>query len=176
MPDRLVILWNRSPGLGITEDWFSTAQYFDIKTSHRGLEQVAIAIGDNYNLTGAVCPSASVSSTSRRICCRCSARGPSSAGCSSRTRTPPGGAAARRPRPRDVDAPLGRRSGVVGRTIVLNGESTEMVGVLPASFSLRKEVIPTLYGAADAEIMLPLPLVPTLPRFAATKTTTSSGS
>jgi hypothetical protein len=30
--DRLVILWNRSPGLNITEDWFSTAQYFDIKT------------------------------------------------------------------------------------------------------------------------------------------------
>jgi len=24
-----VILWNRSPGLGIAEDWFSTAQYFD---------------------------------------------------------------------------------------------------------------------------------------------------
>ena len=51
-PERLVILWNRSPGLGITEDWFSTAQYFDIKTGHRGLEQVAIAIGGNYNLTG----------------------------------------------------------------------------------------------------------------------------
>ena len=50
--ERLVILWNRSPGLNITEDWFSTAQYFDIKTSHRGLEQVAIAIGGNYNLTG----------------------------------------------------------------------------------------------------------------------------
>src|SRR5579864_7563040 len=49
--DRLVILWNRSPGLNITEDWFSTAQYFDIKTGHRGFEQVAIAIGGNYNLT-----------------------------------------------------------------------------------------------------------------------------
>ncbi len=34
-PDRLVILWNRSPGLGITEDWFSTAQYFDIKNGHQ---------------------------------------------------------------------------------------------------------------------------------------------
>ena len=50
--DRLVILWNRSPGLNITEDWFSTAQYFDIKTEHHGLEQVAIAIGGNDNLTG----------------------------------------------------------------------------------------------------------------------------
>ena len=37
--DRLVILWNRSPGLGIAEDWFSTAQYFDIKTAIRAFEQ-----------------------------------------------------------------------------------------------------------------------------------------
>src|SRR5512137_957140 len=50
--NRLVILWNRSPGLDITQDWFSTAQYFDIKTAHHGFEQVAIAIGGNYNLTG----------------------------------------------------------------------------------------------------------------------------
>jgi hypothetical protein len=50
--NRLVILWNRSPGLGITEDWFSTAQYFDIKTEHHGFEDVAIAIGGNENLTG----------------------------------------------------------------------------------------------------------------------------
>src|SRR5436189_1107075 len=50
--DRLVILWNRSPGLGITEDWFSTAQYFDIKNSHSGFDEVAIAIGAVYNLTG----------------------------------------------------------------------------------------------------------------------------
>ena len=50
--DRLVILWNRSPGLGITEDWFSTAQYFDIRTGHSGFEDVAIASGANANLTG----------------------------------------------------------------------------------------------------------------------------
>src|ERR1700729_796783 len=49
---RLVILWNRSPGLNITEDWFSTAQYFDIKNGHHGFEQLAIAIGGSYNLTG----------------------------------------------------------------------------------------------------------------------------
>ena len=47
--ERLVILWNSSPGLNITEDWFSTAQYFDIRNGHHGFEQVAIAIGDNYN-------------------------------------------------------------------------------------------------------------------------------
>ncbi len=50
--DRQVILWNTSPGLGITEDWFSTAQYFDIRNGQRSFEDVAIAIGANANLTG----------------------------------------------------------------------------------------------------------------------------
>jgi hypothetical protein len=38
--------------LNISEDWFSTAQYFDIQRGHTGFEQVAIAIGGNYNLVG----------------------------------------------------------------------------------------------------------------------------
>ena len=50
--DRQVILWNTSPGLGITEDWFSTAQYFDIRNGQQSFEDVAIAIGANANLTG----------------------------------------------------------------------------------------------------------------------------
>src|ERR1700751_2628122 len=50
--ERLVILWNRSPGLNITQDWFSTAQYFDIKNGHHGFEDLAIAIGRTANLTG----------------------------------------------------------------------------------------------------------------------------
>src|SRR6202521_1233223 len=49
---RLVILWNRSPGLGITQDWFSPAQFCDIRNTSRSFEQVAIAIGATYNITG----------------------------------------------------------------------------------------------------------------------------
>src|SRR4026209_399771 len=48
--DRLVILWNTSPGLGITEDWFSTTQYFDIKQGSAAFDQLAIAIGGNENM------------------------------------------------------------------------------------------------------------------------------
>ena len=50
--DRLVILWNSSPGLGVPRDWFSTAQYLDIKNNNHSFEQVALAIGGNYNITG----------------------------------------------------------------------------------------------------------------------------
>src|SRR5215472_8239777 len=49
---RLAILWNRSPGLNIAQDWFSTAQYFDIRGGSESFDEVAIAIGNNYNLTG----------------------------------------------------------------------------------------------------------------------------
>jgi len=51
-PDRLAILWNRSPGLNIQEDWFSTAQYFGIRTGHTGFDDLAIALGANFNLSG----------------------------------------------------------------------------------------------------------------------------
>src|SRR5678815_5324490 len=46
-PDRLVIVWNRSPGLGITQDWFSTAQYFDclLYTSDAADERSSVDLG-----------------------------------------------------------------------------------------------------------------------------------
>jgi predicted permease len=156
--DRLVIVWNRSPGLGITEDWFSTAQYFDIRNGHSGFEQVAIAIGGNYNLTADGEPE-------RIGTIRVSANLLPMLGVSPLV--------GRFFRPED-DVPgstgtavLGygtwmRRYGgdtaVVGRTLTLNGQPYEVVGVLPPSFDLPREVMPTLGGAEHAEIMVPLPL------------------
>ena len=157
-PDRLVILWNRSPGLGITEDWFSTAQYFDIKTGHRGLEQVAIAIGGNYNLTGKGEPErvGTIRVSSNLL--------------------PMLGMHAEIGRlfVADEDQPgrnptallsygtwtrrYGSDPGIVGKTITLNGMPYEVVGVMPRSFALPREVMPTLDGAEQAEVLLPLPL------------------
>jgi predicted permease len=163
--DRLVILWNRSPGLGITEDWFSTAQYFDVKSATQHFEQVAIAIGANSNLTGDGPPerigTIRVSSNLLPMLGAPPLHG--------RLFTPE----------EDVEgaAPVAvlhhgtwrRRYGgdpnAVGRSIVLNGTSYRIVGVMPASFSLRREVMPTLGIAADAEVLLPLPLGPKAPQF-----------
>src|ERR1043165_9695355 len=49
--DRLVILWNRSPGLNIAQDWFSPAMHYDIKTQNHVFEQPAITIGGSFDLT-----------------------------------------------------------------------------------------------------------------------------
>src|SRR5271154_128244 len=51
-PERLAILWLRSPGIGIPQDWPSPGQYHDIKTQNHVFDETAIAIGGSYTLTG----------------------------------------------------------------------------------------------------------------------------
>ena len=163
--NRLAILWNRSPGLGITEDWFSTAQYFDIKTGHHGFEDVAIAIGGNENLTGDGEPErvGTIHVSSNFL--------------------PMLGVSADRGRlfvsSEDIKGSPGtallsygfwvRRFGsdprVIGKSLTINGSTYQVVGILPRSFSLPREVLPTLGGAEQAEILLPLPLGPDAPQF-----------
>ena len=158
--DRLVILWNRSPGLNITQDWFSTAQYFDIKNGHRGLEQVALAIGGNDNLTGNGEPervgTIHVSSNLLPMLGEKAAMGrlfiaDEDVKGAAPTALLSYGMWTRR---------YGSDPQIVGKSIQVNGISREVAGVLPKSFSLPREVMPTLDGAEQADILLPLPLAP----------------
>ena len=156
--DRLVILWNRSPGIGVAEDWFSTAQYFDIKTGHRGFEEVAIAIGANWNLTGDGEPervgALRVSSNLlpmlgvRPILGDLFTPEDDRPGRSGRALLSHGTWVRR----------YGGERSVLGRSLMLNGQPYEVVGVLPPAFDLPRDVLPTLGGAEHAEIVLPLPL------------------
>jgi predicted permease len=156
--DRLVILWNRSPGLNITQDWFSTAQYFDIKTGHHGLEQVAIAIGGNYNLTSKGEPervgTIRVSSNLLPMLGQAAALG--------RVFSPDEDSAGK---PATAVLSYGmwlRHFGadpkMIGKSVTLNGVPYEVVGIMPRAFSLPREVLPTLDGAEQADILLPLPM------------------
>src|ERR1700722_1589208 len=158
-PDRLVILWNRSPGLDIAEDWFSTAQYFDV-TSTQSFEQVALAIGGNESLTGdgdpervgtihvssSLLPMLGVRAAAGRLFTADEdvSGGPSTA---------------------VLSYPMWKRrfagdTHVLGKSLVINGKLHQIVGILPKGFSLPREVLPTLGGAEHAEILLPLPLGP----------------
>jgi predicted permease len=159
--DRLVILWNRSPGLNITEDWFSTAQYFDIKAGHTGFDDLAIALGANYSLTGrgGDPERVGVMRVSANLLRMLGAR-PERGRLFAADEDGPG---------RALVAVLGhglwmRRYGgdpaIVGASITLNGLNMEVVGILPRSFALPREVLPTLGVAEDGEIFLPLRLPP----------------
>lgn len=156
--DRQVILWNTSPGLGITEDWFSTAQYFDIKNTTQSFENVAIAIGANSNLTGDGEPErVGTIRVSSNLLPMLGVRpllgdsfGPDDDRPGTTGRALLGfGTWMRR---------YGGDRNVIGRALTLNGQPYEVVGVLPASFSLPREVMPTLGVVDDAEVVLPLPL------------------
>jgi predicted permease len=158
--ERLAILWNRSPGLNITEDWFSTAQYFDIKNGHHGFEQVAIAIGGNYNLTGHGDPervgTIRVSSNLLPMLGQSAAFGRTFAA----DEDSPGKAATAVLSYGMWVRHYGADPHMIGQSVTLNGILYEVVGIMPHSFSLPREVLPTLDGAEQADILLPLPLPP----------------
>jgi predicted permease len=155
---RLAILWNRSPGLGIAEDWFSTAQYFDIRHGHRGFEDVAIAIGGNYNLTGDGEPERiGTVRVSANLLPMLGAR-PALGRLFTPEEDVTGGAGVAVLNHGTWMRRYGGDPKVVGRSITLNGQPFQVVGVLPASFSLPREVLPTLGGAENAEVLLHLPL------------------
>src|SRR4026209_420662 len=50
--DRLVILWNRSPGLNVEQDWFSPGQYLDILAENKVFDDAAVTIDGSFHLTG----------------------------------------------------------------------------------------------------------------------------
>src|SRR4030095_2847489 len=44
-PERLAVLWLRSPGINIPQDWPSPGQYIDVKTENRSFEEMSISQG-----------------------------------------------------------------------------------------------------------------------------------
>jgi predicted permease len=155
--DRLAILWLRSPGIGIPQDWPSPGQYHDIQTKNHVFEETALAIGGGSTITG----------LSRAI------KVDAIAG--SASLLPMLGAKPMLGRlflPQE-DKPGSAKTAVLtyglwqrvfsgdpnilGRTITFEGEATTVVGVLPGDFRLNHEVIPTVGGIDKPDIFLPLP-------------------
>jgi predicted permease len=157
--DRLVILWNRSPGLNVAQDWFSPGQYLDIKAENQVFEQVAATIDSSFNLTGQGLPPYRVEGA--RV---------------SSSIFPLLGTQARlgrvfSPEEDDEGKPttailsygfwqqhFAGDANVVGKTLALNGNSVEIVGVMPPDFSLNKEVMPTVNKISNAQILLSMPM------------------
>ena len=159
--ERLVILWNRSPGLGIAQDWFSTAQYFDIKTSQPDFEDLGLAIGATFNLTGEGGEAERVGAIrvssnllpmlgARVVAGQLFTQEHDKVGQASRVLLT-NGLWTRR---------YGADPKIVGRTIRLNGTALEVAGVLAPGFALPREILPVLYGGDRADLFLSLPLSP----------------
>ncbi len=156
--DRLAILWNRSPGLNIEQDWFSPGQYLDVKTQNTVFEQVAISIGGSFNMTGhggaEHVDGARISSSFFPLLGATSAIG--------RVLLPeedePGKPATTILTHGFWQRRFGSDPEIVGKTLTLNGNNLTIVGVMSAGFSWNKEVMPAVNGIERADLLLPLPM------------------
>ena len=158
--DRLAVLWLRSPGINIPQDWPSPGQYIDIQNENRSFEAMSISRGRVATLLDhGEAQRVEVLETSSSL-------------------FPLLGAAplhGRLLRP-DEDAPgparvailshgfwsrvFGADPSVIGRTITLGGIGSkfEVVGVLSDDFLLNAEIMPTVASIQQMDVFLPLPL------------------
>ena len=165
-PDRLAILWLRSPGINIPQDWPSPGQYIDIRNENQSFAEMSISRGNSGTLLGFDQPErVETLRTSSSLFHLLGA-------------TPLHG---RLLLPED-DVPgqtqvvvlshsfwkrmFNADPGVVGRSITLNGFGSgagdaknqfTVAGVLPADFLMNDEVMPTVASISRMDLFLPLP-------------------
>jgi predicted permease len=160
--DQLVILWNRSPGLNVAQDWFSPGQYLDIRAENQVFDEVAVTIDGSFNLTGQSTPErvegARVSSSLFPLLGAQAMLG--------RVFVPEddgkGSAPAAILTHRFWQRHFAGDRAVVGKTLTLDGNAVTIIGVMQPEFSLNKEVMPTVNKINNADLLLPLPMTETM--------------
>lgn len=158
--DRLAAVWLHSPGIGILRDWPSPGQYIDIRNQNHSFEEMAIAQSRTSTLTGREQPErVDVLSAQSTLLTMFGAKP-----LLGRTFLPeedvPG-----RPLTAVLSNGVWERlfnsdRGIVGKSIILNGKTYTVVGVLQRSFMLNAEVMPSEGPMDKVDIFLPLPLGP----------------
>ena len=170
-PDRLAVLWLRSPGINIPQDWPSPGQYVDLKNENRSFSELSISQGRSGTLIGrggeAPFPEPQrleVLFTSSSLFHILGAKA-----MLGRLILPdedtPGKAPVAVLSNRFWKRVLNSDPNIVGKTIVINGFSSpkdpnnqyEVVGVLGPEFVLNGEIMPTVTGTQQMDVFLPLP-------------------
>jgi predicted permease len=165
-PDRLAVLWLRSPGINIPQDWPSPGQFIDVRTENHSFEEMSISQGRAGTLL------------TREEAQRVEGLRTSSSLFHLLGAKPLYGRLLRA----DEDVPgkpavvvLGygfwKRAfndpNVVGTSITLNGfgpgngdakNQFEVVGVLPPDFLMNDEIMPTVASIRQMDVFVPLPL------------------
>jgi predicted permease len=156
--DRIAILWQRSPGLNVKQDWFSIGQYLDIRAENTVFEATAAAIGASFNVTGEGPPErvdgVRVTSSFFPLLGARAERGRVFADAEDVPGQPPGiilsNAFWRRR--------LGGDTTVVGKSLQLNGVAVRVIGVMSSDFHFDHEVMPAVNAIRNADVFLPLPI------------------
>src|SRR4051812_18327514 len=156
--DRLAVLWLRSPGLGIPQDWPSPGQFIDIQQQSRSFEDLAIARGSNRNLTGrGQAERVDVLRTSSNLFPMLGAQ-PLLGRLLLPEEDKPG-----KPEVAILSYAAWQRyfsadPQIVGKSVTLNGTAYAVAGVLRPEFRLDHEVMETVASNQRFDIYVPLPL------------------
>ncbi len=156
--ERLRMLWQTAPGVGVEEDWFSPAQYFDLREQVSSFEDLALIWGENVTLTGKETKpermgSLKVSSSFFDVLGLSPAEG--------RRLTQRDDKASEKPKvllgQRIFSQRFGGNSSVIGTDLIVNGLPHEIIGVLPPMV-LDRDVIPTLFPIPVFDLVVSLPI------------------
>jgi predicted permease len=165
-PDRLAVLWLRSPGINIPQDWPSPGQYIDLRNENRSFAEMSISRGAVGTLMGV--------GEAQRV----EALATSSSLFTLLGAKPMFGRLLRSDEDKPGQAPVvilnsafwkrvfGADPSVVGRSITLNSfgpgagdakNQFQVVGVLGPDFLLNDEIMPTVASIRQMDLFLPLP-------------------
>src|SRR5215813_3906528 len=155
---RLAIIWTHSPGANVDKDWPSPGQYEAIKANSTVFEDIAIVHGQSLNVGGLSNPTrAGAVEASSNLLPLLGAKPLIGRLFLPAEDTPDqphtvilGNAFWRRE--------FGGNENVLQNTLLLNGEKYQIVGVMPAEFSLPYEVVPTVASVPEPDLFLPLPM------------------
>ena len=166
-PDRLAVLWLRSPGINIPEDWPSPGQYIDVRNENRSFQEMSISQGRSATLLGREQPErVELLLTSSSLFNLLGARP-----LHGRLLLPeddvPGKAPVVILSHGFWQRVFAADPAIVGRSITLNGIATgsgadknqfTVAGVLGPEFLLNAEIMPTVASIRQMDLFLPLPL------------------
>ena len=157
-PDRLAAVWLHSPGIGILRDWPSPGQYIDIQNENHSFDQMALAQSRSLTLTGREQPERIDGMRTQSSLLHMLGARP----LLGRLLLP------------DDDKPgktpvailsngvwkrlFNSDPAIVGKSIVLNGNSITVAGVLEPGFLLNAEVMPSEGPMDKIDVFAPLPL------------------
>jgi predicted permease len=157
-PERLAAVWLHSPAIGILRDWPSPGQYIDIQNENHSFEQMALAQSRTFVLTGRERPERIFGARTQSSLLEMLGAKPLLGRLLLPEEDKPG-----KPDVAVLSERVWKRlfnsdPGIVGNTIVLNGNPFIVAGVLQRDFMLDAEVMPSETPMDKMDIFAPLPL------------------
>jgi predicted permease len=157
-PEGLAAIWLHSPGIGIFRDWPSPGQFIDLRTENHSFDEMALAQSRNFILTGRNQPERLGGMRAQSTLLRILGARPQIGRLPSPDEDLPG-----KPAVVILSHAIWTRlfnsdPGVVGRTIILNGDPFTVAGVLQPDFLLNAEIMPSEGPLENVDVYLPLPL------------------